>query len=234
MRKKICVLTGAGISAESGLKTFRDAGGLWEGHDVMQVASINGWHKNPKLVLEFYNERYSQLNEVTPNEAHLALVTLQQENEVVVITQNVDNLHERAGASKVIHLHGELTKMRGEGTTEPLYPFQHPLKIGDKDQRGNQLRPHIVWFGEAVPMLEKAIVEIMDAHIVMVIGTSLQVYPAAGLIAYAPAEATVIYIDPYPTMSQEMNKIKNLKLFVGKATQKTKEAIEYLREASLL
>lgn len=169
----IVVLTGAGISAESGLKTFRDSNGLWEGHNVMEVASPQGWNKNPKLVLDFYNQRRRQLLEVQPNYAHIALAELENSHPVTIITQNVDDLHERAGSSKVIHLHGELFKVRSEQNEAVLYQWKKDLTLGDVDYKGNQLRPAIVWFGEAVPMMEAAIQEVQKASILIIIGTSM-------------------------------------------------------------
>lgn len=183
--KKIVVMTGAGISAESGIKTFRDAGGLWEGHDVMEVASPEGWHKNKALVLDFYNQRRKQLHEVKPNEGHHALVELEKQYDVSIITQNVDNLHEVAGSSNIIHLHGELMKVRSTVYDELVYEMAGDINLGDKCEKGAQLRPHIVWFGEMVPMLEIAAYATTEADIIIIIGTSMQVYPAAGLVGYA-------------------------------------------------
>lgn len=194
--KKIVVLTGAGMSAESGISTFRDANGLWENHDIMEVASITGWRKNPKLVLEFYNQRRRQLKSVEPNAAHHYLKKLEQKYEVVIITQNVDNLHERAGSSRVLHLHGELNKVRSERDEHLVMDWTEDLHWGQTASDGAQLRPHIVWFGEAVPMMEQAVVETLSADILLIIGTSMQVYPAASLIDYLPAGAPIYFIDP--------------------------------------
>ena len=216
--KKIVVLTGAGISAESGIKTFRDADGLWEGHDVMEVASPEGWHKDKNLVLDFYNKRRAQLKTVKPNKAHTGLVELEEKYEVIIITQNVDNLHERAGSTKVIHLHGELTKSRSTLDESLVYDCQGEINLGDKCEKGSQLRPHIVWFGEAVPLLETAAREVMQAEIVIIIGTSMQVYPAAGLVGYAMPGAKIFYIDPKPSISYELSVSKNLKVIAKKAT----------------
>ena len=196
--KKIVILSGAGISAESGIKTFRDADGLWEGHDMMEVASPIGFAKNPELVLDFYNKRRTQLLEVEPNEAHKIIAQLQNEFEVHVITQNVDDLHERAGSNNVIHLHGELLKVRSIYNEQIILDWKTDLNLGDVDQFGNQLRPHIVWFGEEVPAMEKALEIVEQADILVVIGTSLQVYPAAGLINYVNQNIPVYYIDPKP------------------------------------
>ena len=199
MKKKLVVLTGAGISAESGIKTFRDANGLWEGHDVMEVASYEGWLRNKELVLDFYNQRRRQLLEVEPNFGHRTLAELEQDFDVHIVTQNVDNLHEQAGSSKVLHLHGELLKVRSDNHHQfEVYDWDSDLNLGDVDSIGNQLRPHIVWFGEAVPALEEAINIVQDADYLTVIGTSLQVYPAAGLMHYANRNIPVFYIDPKP------------------------------------
>jgi NAD-dependent deacetylase len=198
MKKKLVVLTGAGISAESGIKTFRDADGLWEGHDVMEVASPEGWHKNQELVLDFYNQRRKQLHEVTPNLGHQVLAELEADFDVHIITQNVDNLHEKAGSIKVLHLHGELLKVRSTRNENYVLDWSSDLILGDVDPDGHQLRPHIVWFGEAVPALDEAIAITQQADYIAVIGTSLQVYPAAGLVHYANRNVPVFYIDPRP------------------------------------
>lgn len=198
MKKKLVVLTGAGISAESGIKTFRDADGLWEGHDVMEVATPEGFARNPELVLDFYNQRRRQLKEVRPNAAHLALADLESEFDVQIITQNVDDLHERAGSTNVLHLHGELLKVRSVRDAGYIRDWHDDLLSTHTDENGFGLRPHIVWFGEEVPALEEAIALLVQADIVAVIGTSLQVYPAAGLISYARAGVPVFYIDPNP------------------------------------
>lgn len=205
MKKKLVVLTGAGISAESGIKTFRDSDGLWEGHNVMDVASPEGWQKNPELVLDFYNNRRRQLKEVQPNLGHQILAELENDFDVFIITQNVDNLHERAGSSNVLHVHGELLKVRSTKNENYILDWQNDLNIGDFDANGNQLRPHIVWFGEEVPALEEALNLTQQADFFVVIGTSLQVYPAAGLITYTNPEIPIFYIDPKPI------KIPNLK-----------------------
>jgi NAD-dependent deacetylase len=196
--KKLVVLTGAGISAESGIQTFRDADGLWEGHDVLEVASIDGWYKNPELVLNFYNKRRTSLNIVEPNDAHLKLRDLESDFEVQIITQNVDNLHERAGSTQILHLHGELTKMRSENNAYLILESFPEIKLGDLAADGSQLRPHIVWFGEAVPAIELAIEMVEKADILVVIGTSMQVYPAASLIDYVKNETPIYYIDANP------------------------------------
>ena len=198
MKKKLVVLTGAGISAESGIKTFRDSDGLWEGHDVMEVATPEGWQKNQELVLDFYNKRRQQLKEVKPNLGHRILAELEQNFDVHIITQNVDDLHERAGSTKVLHLHGELLKVRSTKNKNHILDWSNDLFTGDFDESGHQLRPHIVWFGEDVPALEEAIAITETADYFAVIGTSLQVYPAAGLISYTYSITPVFYIDPKP------------------------------------
>ncbi len=205
MKKKLVVLTGAGISAESGIKTFRDSDGLWEGHNVMDVATPEGWRKNPALVLDFYNQRRQQLKEVQPNLGHQILAELELEFEVYIITQNVDDLHERAGSSNVLHLHGELLKVRSTKNPNYVLSWHEDLNFGDLDDNKNQLRPHIVWFGEDVPALDQAIETTKNADYFAVIGTSLQVYPAAGLIDFVNPETAVFYIDPKPV------KISNLR-----------------------
>lgn len=227
-RKKIVVLTGAGISAESGLKTFRDSDGLWENYDVMEVASIDAWHKNPELLLRFYNERRKQAAQAEPNDGHKALADLEKHFEVVVITQNVDSLHEKGGSSNVIHLHGELSKVRSVDYPELIYDYEdRPIFLGDKCEKGSQLRPHIVWFGEAVPMMEIAAVEATSADIFMVIGTSLLVYPAAGLLDYVDLDTPKYIIDPNLPSVRPM---ENLFMIEEKATvgvpQVAKELIE--------
>ncbi|GAB4510137.1 MAG: NAD-dependent deacylase [Allomuricauda sp.] len=199
-KPKIVVLTGAGMSAESGLKTFRDENGLWEGHDVMEVASPQGFARNPELVLEFYNQRRRQLLEVSPNPGHQALAKLEQAFDVSIVTQNVDNLHEKAGSSHVIHLHGELFKVRSTVDESHVLDWQKDLVLGDTDPNGHQLRPHIVWFGEMVPMLEVAAEITQQAEILIVVGTSMQVYPAASLIHYAPNRTPIYFIDPRPNI----------------------------------
>lgn len=217
--KKLVVLTGAGISAESGIKTFRDANGLWEGHDVMEVASPEGFRKNPELVLEFYNQRRRQLLEVSPNLAHFNLVELEKQFEVSIITQNIDDLHERAGSSNVLHLHGELLKVKSIRDETYIIPWKKDLILGDNCPKGNQLRPHVVWFGEMVPMLEKAAQITMQADILVIIGTSMQVYPAASLINYVSQNTPIYFIDPKPSVSS--NSFKNLTIIDNVASTGT-------------
>jgi len=216
--KNIVILTGAGISAESGISTFRDANGLWEGHDIMEVASPIGWNNNPTLVLDFYNKRRKQLLEVKPNEAHYSIKKLESKYEVNIITQNVDNLHEVAGSKNVIHLHGELLKVRSTMYDDLIYDWYGDLSIGDLCMKGYQLRPHIVWFGEEVPLLHKAINIVYDADIVIIIGTSMQVYPAAGLAGYAKKNAEIYYIDPNPQINSEIAIYQRLKVIRSVAT----------------
>ena len=196
MKKKIVVLSGAGISAESGIKTFRDSNGLWENHRVEDVASPEGFAKNPQLVLDFYNARRRQLKEVEPNEAHKILAELEKDVDIEIITQNVDDLHERAGSTKVLHLHGELRKARPVNSLTIIIPWEKDLNLGAVDENGNQLRPHIVWFGEMVPEMDNALEIASNADIFLVIGTSMQVYPAAGLIHEIPENCEIFVIDP--------------------------------------
>lgn len=206
--KKIVVLTGAGVSAESGIKTFRDADGLWEGHDVMEVATPQGFAKNPELVLDFYNQRRKQLFTVSPNSAHNALVQLESIFDVTIITQNVDDLHERSGSSKVVHLHGELLKVRSTIDQHTILDWKDDLHLGDLCDAGHQLRPHIVWFGEDVPLLEKAIEITQTADILIIIGTSMQVYPAASLVNFVSQETPIYFIDPKPSVNPtDFNKL---------------------------
>ena len=220
-RKKITVLTGAGVSAESGISTFRDSDGLWEKHKVEDVASIEGWDRNPSLVLDFYNARRVQLDAVRPNAAHLAIASREDEFDVTVITQNVDNLHERAGSTRIIHLHGELTKVRPENCCNDMDGFSEEtvfdigfdeIHIGDMAPNGAQLRPHIVWFGEAVPKIDAAIDAVEAADIVLIVGTSLQVYPAAGLYRYAKMDSPIYIIDPndVPVRDSRITHIKDV------------------------
>jgi NAD-dependent deacetylase len=198
MKKKIVVLTGAGISAESGIQTFRDSDGLWEGYNVNDVATPEGFARNPKLVLDFYNERRRQLPTVNPNAAHLILAELEDDFEVKIVTQNVDNLHEKAGSTSVLHLHGELNKACSVVNKKHPIHWEGDLNLGDLDENGNQLRPFIVWFGEDVPAIEKAVEIVAMADILIIIGTSLQVYPAASLMNFADENIPVYYIDPKP------------------------------------
>jgi NAD-dependent deacetylase len=195
--KKLVVLTGAGMSSESGIKTFRDSGGLWEEYDVSEVATPQAWKKNRNLVLRFYNERRRQLAASHPNKGHLGLAELEKHFDIQIITQNIDDLHERAGSTKILHLHGELTKARSTIDPSLVYDIGYEdINAGDSCEKGSQLRPHIVWFGEEVPMMEEAATLTADADIFVVVGSSMNVYPAAGLINYAPARASLWLIDP--------------------------------------
>lgn len=193
--KNLVVLTGAGISAESGLKTFRDSDGLWEGYDIYEVASPIGWHKDPALVLEFYNMRRRDVLGVQPNLAHQLLAELEKDYHVHIVTQNIDDLHERAGSTKVLHLHGEIFKMRGEQSYAPVFDIKEDIQLGDLTDSGEQLRPHIVWFGEAVPEIENAARIMQTADVFILAGTSLQVYPAAGLMEYLPHDVPKYIVD---------------------------------------
>lgn len=234
MKKKLVVLTGAGVSAESGISTFRDSDGLWEQHKVEDVASIEGWYRNPALVLDFYNARRVQLPTVRPNSAHLDIAGLEADYEVTVVTQNVDNLHERAGSTKVIHLHGELTKVRPENCCNDRDGYSEqtvfdigsdPIHIGDLAPNGAQLRPHIVWFGEAVPKIEAAIDVVEAADILLIVGTSLQVYPAAGLYAYAKADTPIYIIDP-KDISVRDRRITHIKNVATKGMEEFKKLLK--------
>jgi NAD-dependent deacetylase len=219
-KKKLVVLTGAGISAESGIATFRDSNGLWEGHDVMEVASPEGWRRNKALVLDFYNQRRKQAKTVNPNTAHLTLAKLEQHFDVTIITQNVDNLHERAGSTNIIHLHGELFK--SQSTLDPTLIYElkgTEINVGDKCEKGSQLRPFIVWFGEMVPMMMPAIELASQADIFAVIGTSLQVFPAASLIQYAPEKAVKYIIDVKIPMTSFIPNLKPIKASATEGTQ---------------
>jgi len=219
---KIVILTGAGMSAESGLKTFRDANGLWEGHNVMDVASPIGFARDPELVLGFYNQRRRQLLEVEPNSAHLALAALEQRHEVAIITQNVDDLHERAGSTRVVHLHGELLKVRSTFDESLVTDWREDLNLGDLCEHNSQLRPHIVWFGEAVPMMDIAIELVQTADIIAIVGTSMQVYPAAGLIDYSPPHSHIYFVDPNPSISST----ERITVFAEKATTGVPKVIQ--------
>jgi NAD-dependent deacetylase len=195
VKKKLVVLSGAGISAESGLKTFRDSDGLWEGYDIAEVATPRAWKKNPGLVLEFYNMRRKNVREALPNAAHYGLAELEKKFDVQIITQNIDDLHERAGSSNVLHLHGEIFRMRSEKDESLVYEIRDDIKLGDKAKDGAQLRPHIVWFEEPVPLIEEAVPHVRNADLFVVIGTSLVVYPAAGLVNYARQHIPKFIVD---------------------------------------
>ncbi len=228
--KRIVILTGAGMSAESGISTFRDRNGLWENHRIEDVASPEAWARNPEIVLRFYNQRRKQLFEVKPNAGHRSLVRLEEKFDVQIITQNVDDLHERAGSSKVLHLHGELKKARSTIDSNLVYTLAHwELKTGDMCEKGSQLRPHIVWFGEAVPMIEKATEMVKTADIFMVIGTSMVVYPAAGLIHYVAWEIPKYYVDP---KAFSVHGISNLEILRQKAGEALPRLVDRLLKES--
>jgi len=224
--KKLVVLTGAGISAESGLKTFRDADGLWEGHDIMEVASPEGFKENPELVLDFYNQRRRQLLTVKPNKAHLNLVTLERFFNIAIITQNVDDLHERAGSNNILHIHGELLKVKSTSNENLVYDWKTDLILGDVCEESSQLRPHIVWFGEEVPLLEKAVEITMKADILVIIGTSMQVYPAASLVDFIQPNIPIYFIDPKPSISK--NQFNHLTIIPEVASVGTDKLLKIL------
>jgi NAD-dependent deacetylase len=234
MKKKIVVLTGAGVSAESGITTFRDSDGLWENYKVEDVASIEGWYRDPQTVLDFYNARRAQLQTVRPNDAHRAIADLESGYDVVVVTQNVDNLHERAGSTRIIHLHGELTKVRPENCCNDMDGFSEAtvfdigsdeIHLGDTAPNGAQLRPHIVWFGEAVPKIEQAIDAVEAADVLLIVGTSLQVYPAAGLYRYARPEIPIYIIDPKDVPARDA-RITHIKDVATKGMEVFKKLLE--------
>ena len=229
MKKKLVVLSGAGISQESGLKTFRDMGGLWEQYDVTEVASPEAWQQNPELVLRFYNERRKQLWEARPNAGHIGIAELEEWFDVEVITQNVDDLHEQAGSSRVLHLHGELRKARSTVDPSLIYVLKHwELNLGDNCEKGSQLRPHIVWFGESVPEIENAARIAQEADIFVVVGTSLAVYPAAGLVNYAKQGIPVFVIDPHkPAVFQD--KVEYIQEKAGRGVEILKTKLQKLR-----
>ncbi|PID70530.1 MAG: NAD-dependent protein deacylase [Flavobacteriales bacterium] len=222
--RHIVVLTGAGMSAESGIKTFRDADGLWEGHDVMEVASPQGFRANPELVLDFYNQRRRQLLEVEPNAGHLALAELEKDYNVSIITQNVDDLHERANSSNILHLHGELLKMRSTKNETLIYDCKEDINVGDMCEENSQLRPHIVWFGEAVTAMDKAVEIVKTADILIIVGTSMQVYPAAGLVHYTKEGIPIYFIDPNPAISEDS--FSHLTIIQENATIGIKKLVE--------
>jgi NAD-dependent deacetylase len=226
LRNKLVVLTGAGISAESGLRTFRDSDGLWEGYDVTEVATPRAWKKDPQLVLDFYNMRRKDVAQALPNDAHKGLAELEKEFDVHIITQNIDDLHERGGSSNVLHLHGEIFKMRSEDNENLVHEIKGDILLGDRAEDGGQFRPHIVWFEEPVPMIENAIEIVRSADVFVVVGTSLVVYPAAGLIHYAPAHIPKFIIDksiPYTSFLQNITAIEK------PATEGVRELIRILK-----
>ncbi len=225
-RKKIIVFTGAGISAESGLKTFRDSGGLWEEYNVEDVATPEAWEKNPALVLDFYNLRRRQAVNAKPNPAHYALVKLEKRFDVQIITQNIDDLHEKAGSKNILHLHGEITKCRSSVDDSLVYPMKgKDLKLGQRCEKGSQLRPHIVWFGEAVPMMEVAASLATTADLFLIIGTSLNVYPAAGLVNYVPEIAPKYLVDPSAFSKDYIQNLTVIKETAGKGVPELVEKL---------
>jgi NAD-dependent deacetylase len=227
--KKLTILSGAGISAESGLSTFRDAGGLWDGYDVTAVASPEGWNANPELVLDFYNQRREAAAKAIPNLAHQLLAKLEEQYDVTIITQNVDNLHERAGSSKIIHLHGELWQSRSTIDENLIYPIKgNYLNLGDCCEKGSQLRPNIVWFGEMVPLLEDAAYIVQETDILVIIGTSMQVYPAASLIHFAPEDCPIYVINP-DISTMAIN--ENIHLIAEPATSGTQKLFDILSKS---
>jgi NAD-dependent deacetylase len=224
-KKKLIVLTGAGISAESGLKTFRDSDGLWEGYDINEVATATAWRRNPALVLEFYNARRKSVRDAQPNAAHYALAELEKDFNVIIITQNIDDLHERAGSTSVIHLHGEILKMRSEKNEHLIYPILDKINPGDKAEDGHQLRPHIVWFEESVPMMEVAMEIATTADLFLIVGTSLVVYPAASLVHYIPPDTPKFIVDK---KLPEINELYNLTAIEKVASEGMKEVTSLL------
>lgn len=228
IKKKLVVLTGAGISAESGLKTFRDSDGLWEGYDIEEVATATAWRKNPALVLEFYNMRRQSVRDAQPNAAHIVLAELQQDFNVHIITQNIDNLHERAGSEKVLHLHGEIFKMRSEKDDSLVYPIEGEIKMGDLASDGAQLRPHIVWFEEPVPLIEQAAQLVRQSDIFVVVGTSLVVYPAAGLVDYAPWHIPKFIIDKKIPYTSSLYNLASIEMPASSGTLELKERLRKL------
>ena len=227
--KKLVVLTGAGISAESGIRTFRDSDGLWHDHDIMEVASPEGWRRDPGLVLDFYNQRRSDLHRAMPNAAHLALARAEQELDVHIITQNIDDLHERAGSTRVLHLHGELNKARSTADPSLIYGIEGTeLNWGDQCELGSQLRPHIVWFGEAVPAMPEAAEIVQSADIFAVVGSSLVVYPAAALVQYVPYGAPIFVVDPKDVAVPSWREITFIRENASTGVPKMLEAIKML------
>lgn len=229
-KKRLVVLTGAGISAESGLKTFRDSDGLWEGYDIKEVATATAWRRNPALVQEFYNMRRRNVMEAKPNAAHLALAGLEQDFDVQIITQNIDDLHERAGSSNVLHLHGEILKMRSEKNEMLVYPVFNDIRMGDKAEDGAQLRPHIVWFEEPVPLMEEAARRVRHADIFLIIGTSLVVYPAAGLVHYVSPAIPKFVIDKKVPLLSGIPKLTAIEKPATEGMQEVLPMLQALRE----
>ncbi len=228
-KKKLVVLTGAGISAESGLKTFRDSDGLWEGYDISEVATATAWRKNPALVQEFYNMRRRQVREAQPNKGHRILAELEKEFDVHIITQNIDDLHEKAGSTQVTHLHGEILKMRSVNDEEKIFPVDGDIQMGELAEDGGQLRPHIVWFEEPVPMMDQATRIMKTAEIFLIVGTSLVVYPAAGLVHYAPPGIPIYIVDKKIPYIQSGHRITAIEKGAGEGLE---ELVAILKEES--
>ncbi len=226
VKKKLVVLTGAGISAESGLKTFRDSDGLWEGYDINEVATATAWKRNPSLVQEFYNMRRRNVKEAKPNKAHYALVELESDFDVNIITQNIDDLHERAGSTNIIHLHGEILKMRSEKKEDLIYPIYDDIKMGDLAEDGAQLRPHIVWFEEAVPKMEDAAVVTRQADLFLIVGTSLVVYPAAGLVNFAPWPIPKFIVDKKIPYNSSLHNLTAIEKPAGEGMKEVQELLK--------
>jgi NAD-dependent deacetylase len=225
-KKKLIVLTGAGISAESGLKTFRDSDGLWEGYDIEEVATATAWRKNPALVQEFYNMRRKNVLQAKPNKAHFILAELEEQFDVIIITQNIDDLHERAGSSNVVHLHGEILKMRSEKNDSLVYPVTGDIHMGDKASDGAQLRPHIVWFEEPVPMIEEAAQITRTADIFIIVGTSLVVYPAAGLVNYAPWPVPKFIVDKKIPYTSSLHNLTCIEKGAGEGMEEIRKLLQ--------
>ena len=225
-KKKLVVLTGAGISAESGLKTFRDSDGLWEGYDINEVATATAWRRNPALVQEFYNMRRRNVQDAQPNAAHYALAELESDFDVHIITQNIDDLHERAGSTKILHLHGEIFKMRSERNEDLIYPIYDDIKMGDLAEDGSQLRPHIVWFEEPVPKMEEAILIAKKAELFLIVGTSLVVYPAAGLVNYVPWEIPKFIVDKKIPYTSALYNLTAIEKGAGEGMMEVKELLK--------
>ena len=229
-RKKLVVFTGAGMSQESGIQTFRDSGGLWEQFSVEDVATPEGWKKNPELVLEFYNQRRKQIIESQPNAGHLSLAAMEEKYEVNIITQNIDDLHERAGSTHVLHLHGEILKARSTFNNQLVYPLSDwRLNKGDRCEKGSQLRPHIVWFGEDVPMMDSAIEIVSAADIFVIVGTSLNVYPAANLVEYVPAFCPKFLIDPGDFSAQRLTNLTHFKEIASVGLNQLQKSLDVLQ-----
>ncbi len=224
-KKKLVVLTGAGISAESGLKTFRDSDGLWEGYDIEEVATATAWKRNPALVQEFYNMRRQNVQDAQPNNAHFILAELEKDFDITIITQNIDDLHERAGSTNIVHLHGEILKVRSEKNEELVYTITGNIAMGDKAEDGAQLRPHIVWFEEAVPMMEKAATITREAEIFLIVGTSLVVYPAASLVNYAPYEIPKFIVDKKIPYTSSLYNITSIEKGAGEGMEEVKKIL---------